>query len=199
MGGVKFPTLGSQRGPANRRRPDSICRASCGSAAAAATRAAAGFWASITIRSCCRTPKRKPENTQPATRDERYARRLKMLERGGSRFRRSRRGRHRRRSSQADRKSSEMILSPRMEAFDLSKESDKMRDAYGRSAVRRGLPAGAAAGRGGRDVCRSEPGRLGHARRQLQPRGRATTRSSTSRWPSSSPTCSSAACSSGRS
>jgi len=26
-----------------------------------------------------------------------------------------------------------MILSPRMEAFDLSKESDKMRDAYGRS------------------------------------------------------------------
>src|ERR1043165_9727867 len=31
------------------------------------------------------------------------------------------------------RKSSNMIQSPKMEAFDLSRESEKMRDAYGRS------------------------------------------------------------------
>ena len=78
-------------------------------------------------------PEAKPENTQPATRDERYARRLKMLEQVEADF-----GAVEGADIVADhqkliRKSSEMILSPRMEAFDLSKESDKMRDAYGRT------------------------------------------------------------------
>ena len=68
------------RRPANRRPGRSTCRASCGSAAATPIWAAPAFWASTTIRSCCRIPKRQPENTQPATRDERYARRLEMLE-----------------------------------------------------------------------------------------------------------------------
>ena len=98
----------------------SICRASCASAAAAPTRAAAVSWASITTRSCCRIPKRKPENTQPATRDERYARRLELLEQMEADF-----GAVEGADIVADHrklisKSSEMILSPRMEAFDLS-------------------------------------------------------------------------------
>lgn len=78
-------------------------------------------------------PEAKPENTQPATRDERYNRRLEMLKAVETNF-----GAVEGADLVADhqkliKKSSEMIQSPRMAAFDLSQESDKMRDAYGRT------------------------------------------------------------------
>ena len=53
--------------------------------------------------------------------------------------------------------------------------------------IRPGLPAGPAAGRGGRDVRRSEPRQLGHAPRQLRPDARRCAASSTSRWRLCSP------------
>lgn len=78
-------------------------------------------------------PEAKPENTQPATRDERYNRRLEMLKAVEADF-----GGVEGADLVADhqkliKKSSAMIQSPRMAAFDLSQESDKMRDAYGRT------------------------------------------------------------------
>lgn len=78
-------------------------------------------------------PEAKPENTQPATRDERYKRRLEMLKAVEANF-----GSVEGADLVADHqklisKSSAMIQSPRMAAFDLSQENDKMRDAYGRT------------------------------------------------------------------
>ena len=176
MGGVKFPTLGSQVahqiGDPTFDLP-SFVRIGGRRARRGRRRVS---WASTTIRSCCRTPKRKPENTQPATRDERYARRLKLLDQSGSRFRRGRRRRHRRRPSQAD---------PQIVRDDPQPADGGVRPEQGIGqdarrlrphAVRRRLPAGAAAGRSGRHVRRSQPRRLGHARRQLQPRRRTATR-----------------------
>src|SRR4029078_3885485 len=69
-------------------------------------------------------PEAKPENTQLATRDERYARRVKLLEQVEANF-----GKVEGTDLVADhqkliKKSSKMILSPKMEAFDLGRETD---------------------------------------------------------------------------
>ena len=79
-----------------------------------------------------------------------------LLDRLGGRLSRPSRRDGGRRSPEAVRKAPQMVLSPQMKAFDLSQEPAKVRDAYGRRAIRGGLPAGAAAGRGGRDVRRSD-------------------------------------------
>ena len=197
MGGVKYPTLGShvahQIGDPTFDLPSFVRIGGRG-----ATWATADSWASTTIRSCCKTPSggRKTLSRPRAT---------SATHAGWSCSKRSKPtfGAVEGADIVADhrkliRKSSEMILSPQMKAFDLAKEPDKMRDAYGRTRVGCRLSAGAAAGRSRRHVRRGECRRLGHARRQLQPRRRSTTAQSTSRWPSSSPTCASAACSRGR-
>jgi hypothetical protein len=150
MGGVKFPTLGSnvahQIGDPNFDLPSFVRiggrRADLGGA---------GFLGVDFDPFELRNPETKPENTQPATSllpkralkrgtravepsdDERYARRLAMLDRLQSDF-----GKVEGADIVADhrkliRKSSDMILSPKMEAFDVANESDKMRDAYGRT------------------------------------------------------------------
>jgi hypothetical protein len=132
MGGVKFPTLGSQVahqiGDAKFDLPSFV------RIGGRRTDAGGGGFLGVDYDPfVLQNPEAKPENTQPATRDERYARRLKMLDRVEADF-----GALEGADIVADhrkliRKSSEMILSPRMEAFDLAKESDKMRDAYGRT------------------------------------------------------------------
>jgi hypothetical protein len=154
MGGVKFPTLGShvahQIGDPTFDLPSFVRiggkRADAGGA---------GFLGVDFDPFELRNPEAKPENTQPATsalanlrsrrgkkkfdaapqsgHDERYARRLAMLEQLEGDF-----GRVEGADIVADhrkliKKSSEMILSPKMEAFDLAHESDNMRDAYGRT------------------------------------------------------------------
>jgi hypothetical protein len=151
MGGVKFPTLGShvahQIGDPKFDLPSFVRiggrRADAGGA---------GFLGVDFDPFELRNPETKPENTTPATAvlskqqlrrgakpidnlndDNRYSRRLAMLEQLQSDF-----GRVEGADIVSDhhkliRKSSEMILSPRMEAFDLANESDKMRDAYGRN------------------------------------------------------------------
>ena len=134
MGGVKFPTLGSQVahqiGDATFDLPSFVRiggrRADLGGA---------GFLGVDYDPLVLQNPERRPENTQPPTRDERYARRLALLESIEANF-----GAVEGADIVADhrkliRKSSEMILSPRMEAFDLDKESLAMRDAYGRTRV----------------------------------------------------------------
>jgi hypothetical protein len=132
MGGVKFPTLGShvaqQIGKPGFELPSFVRIGGRGADAGGA-----GFLGVDYDPFVLQNPDAKPENTQPATRDERYARRLKMLEQVDANF-----GAVEGKDLVADhqkliRKSSNMILSPKMEAFDLSKESDKMHEAYGRT------------------------------------------------------------------
>jgi hypothetical protein len=132
MGGVKFPTLGSQ--VANQIGPQGFDLPSFVRIGGRGADAGNGGFLGVDYDPfVLQNPDKKPENTQPATRDERYERRLKMLAQVESDF-----GNVEGADIVADhgkliRKSSDMILSPKMEAFDLSKESDKMRDAYGRT------------------------------------------------------------------
>jgi hypothetical protein len=134
MGGVKFPTLGSQVahqiGDPKFDLPNFV-------RIGGRTRdlGNAGFLGVDYDPLVLQNPERRPENTQPATRDQRYARRLELLSDIEANF-----GAVEGADIVADhqkllKKSSEMILSPRMAAFDLGEESDKMRDAYGRSRV----------------------------------------------------------------
>jgi uncharacterized protein (DUF1501 family) len=78
-------------------------------------------------------PGSRPPNTNPTTRRDRFARRLQLLNDLETDF-----GAVEGADIVADhrkllRKASEMVLSPRMEAFDVERESPAMRDAYGRS------------------------------------------------------------------
>jgi hypothetical protein len=132
MGGVKFPTLGSQVahqiGQHGFALPSFVRVGGRGADAGNG-----GFLGVDYDPFVLQNPDKKPENTQPATRDERYERRLKLLAQVDSDF-----GGLEGADIVADhgkliRKSSDMILSPKMEAFDLGKESDKMRDEYGRT------------------------------------------------------------------
>jgi hypothetical protein len=132
MGGVKFPTLGSnvahQIGDAAFDLPSFVRIGGRRNDAGGG-----GFLGVDYDPFVLQNPERQPENTQPATRDERYARRREMLDRLEADF-----GAVEGADIVADhrkliRKSSDMILSPRMGAFDLSQESDTMRDAYGRN------------------------------------------------------------------
>jgi hypothetical protein len=132
MGGVKFPTLGShvaqQIGTRGFDLPSFVRIGGRGTDAGGA-----GFLGVDYDPFILQNPEAKPENTQPATRDERYARRMKMLEQVEANF-----GKVEGTDLVADhqkliKKSSKMILSPKMEAFDLGREPDKMHDAYGRT------------------------------------------------------------------
>ncbi len=132
MGGVKFPTLGShvaqQIGAPGFDLPSFVRIGGRGTDSGGA-----GFLGVDYDPFVLQNPESKPENTQPATRDERYARRLKMLEQVEADF-----GKAEGVDLVADHqklinKSSKMILSPKMEAFGLGRESEKMRDAYGRT------------------------------------------------------------------
>jgi len=79
-----------------------------------------------------------PQNTQPADSDQRYRRRLNLLSRLEKDF-----AAHGGSEIVEDRKkvydaASRMVLSPKMDAFDLSKESEKTRASYGESAFGQG-------------------------------------------------------------
>jgi len=132
MGGVKFPTLGSN--VAHQIADAAFDLPSFVRIGGRRNDAGGGGFLGVDYDPfVLQNPERQPENTQPATRDERYARRLAMLDRLEADF-----GAVEGADIVADhrkliRKSSDMILSPRMEAFDLARESESMRDAYGRS------------------------------------------------------------------
>ena len=132
MGGVKFPTLGShvaqQIGTPGFDIPSFVRIGGRNTDAGGA-----GFLGVDYDPFVLQNPEAKPENTQPATRDERYARRLEMLKAVEADFGAVEGADLVRDHQKLIDKSSEMIQSPRMTAFDLSKESDKMRDAYGRT------------------------------------------------------------------
>ena len=81
---------------------------------------------------------RMPENTTVTTTDSRYRRRLKLRTRLENQF--AKRGSRQEVNNQAKlyRKASRMVLSPSMEAFDISREPESMHTAYGSSAFGKG-------------------------------------------------------------
>jgi hypothetical protein len=132
MGGVKFPTLGShvahQIGDRAFDLP-SFVRVG----GRQAELGGAGFLGVDFDPLVLQNPEAPPENSQPGVRDDRFSRRLELLSRLEQDF-----GGVEGADIVADhqkmvRKSADMIKSPKMEAFDLDKESATMRDGYGRS------------------------------------------------------------------
>ncbi len=132
MGGVKFPTLGSHVAH-EIGNPTSDLPNFVRIGGRSADLGGAGFLGVDFEPFALQNPERGPENTEPATREQRYTRRLALLDRMEIDF-----GADEGADVVTDhrkwiQKSADMIRSPRMVAFDIEKESDRMRDAYGRT------------------------------------------------------------------
>lgn len=132
MGGVKFPTLGSnvahQIGDAASELPSFVRIGGRGQ-----NTGNAGFLGVDFDPLVLQNATKPPANSEPTTDRRRYTRRLELLNRLQSDFA-AREGSdlvadHRKLVENA----SQMILSPKMEAFDIEREPSKMRDAYGRT------------------------------------------------------------------
>jgi hypothetical protein len=132
MGGVKFPTLGAnvahQIGDAASELPSFVRIGGRGQDSGSG-----GFLGVDYDPLVLQNADRPPQNTRPASTQERYARRLDLL-RGietdfGAREGADIVANHRKLVDSA----AEMILSPKMQAFDLDREESKIRDAYGRT------------------------------------------------------------------
>ncbi len=132
MGGVKFPTLGSniahQIGDAASELPSFVRIGGRGQNVGNA-----GFLGVDYDPLVLQNATRPPQNSTPTTSRDRYLRRLGMLQNLDEQFAEAVApdlvADHRKLVDAA----SEMILSPRMEAFDVERESESMRDAYGRT------------------------------------------------------------------
>ncbi|MGI9455930.1 MAG: DUF1501 domain-containing protein, partial [Aeoliella sp.] len=133
MGGVKFPTLGSniahQIGDAACELP-SFVRIGNGRSSGNA-----GFLGVDFDPLVLQNATRPPNNTKPTTSQERYVRRLGLLQGIETGFA-SEQGSdlvadHRKLVDNA----SQMILSPKMDAFDIAREPEKMRAAYGSTNI----------------------------------------------------------------
>ncbi|MEM9185681.1 MAG: DUF1501 domain-containing protein [Planctomycetota bacterium] len=130
MGGVKFPTLGSnvahQIGDASSELPSFVRVGGRGQNAGNA-----GFLGVDHDPLVLQSASRPPQNTRPMTGADRYRRRLGLLDSMQGEFARSGGA-----DVVADHRklveaSSEMILSPRMETFDIKREPSSVRSAYG--------------------------------------------------------------------
>ncbi len=132
MGGVKFPTLGANVA-------DQIGNAACQLPSYVrvggrlANAGGGGFLGVDYDPLVLTSAKRPPENTQPTTGAKRYARRLKLLDSIQTDFAASEGTEAVADHQKLIRRASEMIGSPDMEAFDLEREPQSMRDSYGNS------------------------------------------------------------------
>lgn len=132
MGGVKFPTLGSniahQIGDAACELPSFVRIGGRGQGGGNA-----GFLGVDYDPLILQNATKPPANSTPTTNRQRYQRRLGLLQNLDADFASAEGvdlvGNHRKLVDSA----SEMILSPKMEAFDIQRESEAMRDAYGRT------------------------------------------------------------------
>ena len=188
---VKYPTLGSIVAQQIGDAPSSSCRLRAHRRPRLAELpAAAASWASTSIRSSCRAPAARPRTPQPATGVDRYNRRLDLLEPAGERVRRRAAASTRSptirsciaRRQRDDPQPADEGLRPRPRA------GRRCATAYGTEPVRRGLPAGPAAGRDGRDVRRGVVSAAGTRTTTTSPRSSGWPARSTSRSPSCSPT-----------
>ena len=130
MGGVKFPTLGSnvshQIGDAANQLPSYVRIGG-----RLPNSGSGGFLGVDYDPLVLKSAERMPENTKPTTGLDRYHRRLGLLDSLQSGFAEDAGAQvvadHRKLTQRA----SEMILSPSMKAFDLSQEPSQLREAYG--------------------------------------------------------------------
>jgi uncharacterized protein (DUF1501 family) len=131
MGGVQFPTLGAnvaqQIGDAAAELPGYV---RIGGRVANA--GGGGFLGVQYDPLVLRNATRPPENASPQTSVQRYQRRLKLLDSMQADFEQDAGKRIVADHRQLRRQASEMILSPQMEAFDVSHEPQSVRDAYGK-------------------------------------------------------------------
>ena len=132
MGGVKFPTLGSnvahQIGDAANELPSYVRIGGRGQ-----NSGNGGFLGVDFDPLILQNADRPPQNTRPMSSEQRYARRLDLLRGLESDF-----GRIEGADVVANHKklvdsAADMILSPKMEAFELDNEKTSVRDAYGRT------------------------------------------------------------------
>ncbi len=132
MGGVKFPTLGAQ--VANQIGDRSFDLPSFVRVGGRGAELGGGGFLGVDFDPLIlQKADQPPANSEPPVRDDRFNRRLELLSRLERNF-----GGVEGADVAADNqkmihKSADMIRSPKMEAFDLDKESAKMRDAYGRT------------------------------------------------------------------
>lgn len=130
LGGVKFPNLGAnvaqQIGDAAAELPSYV---RIGNRVANA--GGGGFLGVRYDPLVLRNATRPPENTKLQTSEDRYQRRLKLLDSMQAGFAQDAGAEIVADHRQLLRQASEMILSPQMEAFDVSGEPQSARDAYG--------------------------------------------------------------------
>ena len=163
MGGVKFPTLGSQVaqqiGTPNFDIPSFVRIGGKGADAGGA-----GFLGVDYDPFVLQNPEAKPENTQPATRDDRYDRRLAMLKEVESNFGAVEGAELVRGPSEAHRQVVEHDSKPADGGVRSEQRIGQNARCLWPHEVRRRLFACPAAGRIGRHVRRGQSGGLGHAR-----------------------------------
>jgi hypothetical protein len=132
LGGVKFPTLGSQ--VANQIGDKSFDLPSFVRIGGRGADLGNGGFLGVDFDPLVlQNADRPPENSQPLVAAERFNRRIELLSRLETDFGGVEGADVVANHQKLVRKSADMIKSPRMEAFDLDKESAAMRDAYGRS------------------------------------------------------------------
>ena len=132
MGGVKFPTLGSQ--VANQIGDKSFDLPSFVRVGGRGAEMGGGGFLGVDFDPLVlQNPERPPENSQPGVVDARFTRRLDLLNRMETDFGGVEGADVVANHQKLVKKSADMIRSPRMAAFDLEKEPAAMRDAYGRS------------------------------------------------------------------
>lgn len=132
MGGVKFPTLGSnvahQIGDAACELPSFVRIGGRGQGAGNA-----GFLGVDYDPLILQNATKPPANSAPTTSRQRYERRLGLLQSLDTDFAMAEGVDLVRDHRKLVDAASEMILSPKMEAFDVERENESMRDAYGRT------------------------------------------------------------------
>ena len=137
MGGVKFPSLGAniadQIGNASCELPSFVRIGGNGQ-----NSGGAGFLDVSFEPLAIGNPERPPQNARPATSVDRFKRRLGLMENFEDDFARVEGSDVVSARRQMTAAASEMILSPSMDAFDLSNESEKTREAYGESRFAKG-------------------------------------------------------------
>ena len=124
-----------------------------------------------------------PANTKLPTEPTRFDRRMNLLIAIGKQLRPGGAEREVANHQKLYGKAAKMVTSARMEAFQLDREPEHVRERYGKGDFALGLLARPPVGRVGRDVRRGRQHRLGHARQQSSNAPPTCAARSISRWP----------------
>ncbi len=129
---VKYPALGSHAAHQN-ADPDCELPAFCRIGGRGRNSAGAGFLGVRYEPFAHRKPNQIPANAKPVTEGDRYQRRLELLNRLDQHYTTGGASAEVRDHKQLYENASRMVLSSNMDAFDLTKEPEQVRQAYGES------------------------------------------------------------------